>query len=174
MTVMLKGDAGTEGGVPAASTLSSADLLKKIGSVKVTLENGQVVALSVAKELHIPDGPVKLLKAQQEASARYAFWAYQAEIQMGRVRALQHKLQLKEGQGDVTFRKYIILECEWEVTEAGVNALKDVDPTIGSLRVALNRARRGYGILRAMKEAHNHRCFALDRLVARMAEVQKG
>ncbi len=93
---------------------------------------------------------------------------------MGRVRALQHQLEKKEAQGDVTFRKYIVMECEWDVTEAGVSALKDMDATIGGMRVALNRARKEYGILRAMKEAHNHRCFALDRLVARMSDVQKG
>lgn len=172
MAVELKSSGSTMGdGIVEAS---SEDLLKKLGSIKVHLENGQVVALSVSKELLIPDDPVKLIKAQKQASARYAFWAYQAEIQMGRVRAMQRKLEMKEGQGDVTFRKYIYLECEWEVTEAGVNALKDVDATIGSLRVDLNKARKEYGILRAMKEAHNHRCFALDRLIARMADVQKG
>jgi hypothetical protein len=171
MTVTKKGPEEGEGGVV---TGSSEDLLKKLGPITIELENHQKVALSAASELRIPDGPNAILAAQRTAPARYAFWAYQAEIQNGRVRALQRKLEMKEGQGDLTFRKYICMECEWDVTEGGVKALKDVDATIGGLRVALNRARKEYGILRAMKEALNHRCFALDRLVARMSDVQKG
>lgn len=167
MAVTMKGTGG--GGVECGE-----DLLKKIGSVKVHLENGQVVSLNVAKELRIPDGPHTIIEAEKKAAARYAFWAYQAEIQMGRVRALQRQLEMKESQGDVTFRTYIINECQWDVTEAAVSALKDMDATIGGMRVALNKARKEYGILRVMKEALNHRCFALDRLVARMSDVQKG
>ncbi len=171
MTVMKKGAEGGEGDVV---NVSSADLLKKLGSITIELESHQKVSLNVASELYIPDGPVGIIKAEQRSAACYAFWAYQAEVQMGRVRALQRKLEMKEGQGDVTFRKYILLECEWDITEAAVSGLKDIDPTIGSLRVALNGARKEYGILRAMKEAMNHRCFALGRLVARMSDVQKG
>lgn len=169
MAVTMKGTGGGGGDDECGE-----DLLKKIGSVKVKLENGQVVSLSVSKALYIPDGPVQIINAQKKAAARYAFWAYQAEIQMGRVRALQRQLEMKEAQGDVTFRTYIINECQWDVTEAAVSALKDMDATIGGMRVALNKARKEYGILRAMKEALNHRCFALDRLVARMSDVQKG
>jgi hypothetical protein len=160
--------------VESLGALSSDKLLKKLGSITVQLENKQAVSLNVAAELRIPDGPDAIIEAQRHAAERFAFWAYQTEIQMGRVRAAQRKLEMKEGQGDLTFRKYIMLECEWDVTEAGVNAMKDMDAAIGSLRVALNAARKEYGILRAMKEALNHRCFALDRLVARMADMQKG
>jgi hypothetical protein len=164
----------TKKGAESVVQTSSDKLLKGLGSIKVKLENGQIVALSVAKELRIPDGPTAIIEEEKKAAARYAFWAYQTEIQMGRVRALQRQLEMKEGQGDITYRKYITLECEWDPTEASVSAYKDVDPTIGGMRAALNRARKEYGILRAMKEAQNHRCFALGRLVARMSDVQKG
>lgn len=162
----------TEAGDVAAA--SGEDLLKKLGPITIELENHQTVMLKAASELHIPDDPGALIEAEKRAAARYAFWAYQTEVQMGRVRALQRKLEMKEGQGDTTFRTYIMEFCKWDVTETAVSGLKDIDPTIGTLRVALNRARKEYGILRVMKEALNHRCFALGRLVARMSDVQKG
>ncbi len=171
MVVELKADGGTQGEVPPAS---SADLLKKIGTVKVKLEGGQTVALNVAKELRVPDGPVAILQAQKQAPACYAFWAYQAEIQMGRVRALQRKLEFVEGGYDQPIRDTLHENTPSGITESAVRAVKDTHGGIRQARMALDRARREQGVLRAMKEAHNHRCFALDRLVARMADVQKG
>ena len=169
MTVV-KNTEGSESGV----TISSDAALKKLGTLKVRLESGQDVWLNIADELKIPTGVDTLMEAARHGCERYAFWAYQAEIQASRIRALERKLEIVEAQGDVTMRKYIHNECEWDVTEKGVAALKDAQPDIGNARVALNRARKEYGRLRVIAKAMDHRCFALDRLVARLAEVHKG
>jgi hypothetical protein len=148
--------------------------LRDIPSISIKLENGQVVTLKPSRELRIPDDPVKLLQEAAKASARYAFWAYQEEMQLGRVRTSERHLAFVEGGYDQPVRDQLHEQTPGGITESAVKAVKDTHNEVCSARAKLDEDRRQYGILRVMRKALDHRCFALDRLVARMAEVHKG
>lgn len=152
----------------------SESLLKGIAALKVKLESGQEVELSLSAELAIPDGPDELVNAARHGAERYAFWAYQYERALGRLRAEESKLVTVEGTWGQIWRKNIMENTEWDVTEKAVEEGKGIQPEVRDARITVNAVRKEAGILRAVKDAMNHRCFALDRLVARQAEVSRG
>ena len=151
----------------------SFEALSRVSRISVKLENGEVQEFSPAEELRIPDDPAGLVAEARKVSARFAFWAYQEELQLGRVRALERRLELVESMYDQPARRALHETTPSGITESAVRACITGTPEVRKVRVLLDKARKEYGLLRAMRRAMDHKCFAVDRLVAQLAAARE-
>jgi len=153
-------------------TSHGEDYLQSCNTLKLTMENGQQVSFDLRAELAIPASQLALFEAARTAHERYAFWGYQCERALARVRALEIKLSMIEAGYNLSFRKMIREEEAYMVTEGAVRAHVDGQTEVRVARARLNEARRVYGVIRTMKEAMNHRCFALSHMIERVKEIE--
>jgi len=150
--------------------------LASTAAIKITLENGTVATFNLRAELRIPDDPDEMIEEFTNAPERIAFWAYQAEQQLAKVRECERKLAEVEGKAFLTFRTY--LEDEAGSTQNGgmrisdhhVRACLDIDDPVAAARKNLNSERRQYGVLRETSDALRNRLWVLKRLVSRERE----
>ena len=145
--------------------VSGASCLADLRDIKVKLENGEEVWLNLAAELYIPDDVDELIEATTRAPARYAFWAYQTERALRRVRELERKLIDKEGHANLFYRKYYDGRAE-DFTEDMIRSSVDISSEVKVLRRRLNTARYDYGIFRSMRDSMDHYNNNLRRVLA--------
>ena len=149
----------------------SESTLASLSHITVILENGQHVKFSVAKELSLPDDPDGLLHAARHAHERYAFWAYQTERALKKVRAEELKCDDTDGHFGMHYRRYLLESHEFNVTETAVSDCKSMNKDVKSARAQANAARHTYGVFRSMRDAMRHRCFIVTRLVGRYVDM---
>jgi hypothetical protein len=158
----------TQARVAAQTTVSkkvAADYVKHIPEIELTMDNGEVVRLSPAAELHIPSDPFMLRKALEKAPGGLAFWSYQTERALKRCRDLERALAHKEGVSSLTYREWYDSELKQKYTEDMIRSRVSIDAAVDKLRTDLNAARDLYGVLRATRDAVEHRIFALRKLI---------
>jgi len=146
---------------------SAADALASIEKLRVRLENGEEVTLDVANELEIPTDPYELVAAGRRAPAQLAFWGYQTERALDRLRKAEAKLAEKEGRYYLTYRNWYETEECVEPTEAMLRARLEQDSTVRSFRIALRARKQEYGALRAVKDAVHHRVSMVRTLIGK-------
>lgn len=166
-----KGDSDVAGQKGVLATPRSEDLLPSLSHITVILENGHQHSFSIAKELALPDDPDELLKAAQHAHERYAFWAYQTERALKKLRAEELKCDDTEGSHGMHYRKWLLDQPEYNQTEGAVKNCLDMNTVVKTARAKANSARYTYGVFRAMRDAMHQRCFIVTRLVGRYVDM---
>jgi len=145
----------------------SADVLADVEAIEVRLENGETVSFNMADELHIPAEAGALAKAARKTAAQVAFWNYQTERALKRVRSAEIKLARDEGKQWLVYRKYH-MEEECETPAQGtLRARVDYDRSLWTFRVALQARRKEYGVVRSMRDAVNHRSNMVRTLIGK-------
>lgn len=142
----------------------AANYINKIASITITLDNGDKETFSPADELAIPSDPLMQRKALQQVPSQLAFWAYQAERAFTLVRDLRRELARDEGFASLGYRMSYD-EAEQKYTEDMIRSRVSIDKKVDDLRKALTEAETTYGVLRATREAVEHRAFALRKLI---------
>jgi len=160
-----------------ATAKHGEDYLSDLQSIKLTLDNGKKVELDWKEEVWIPDDPVGVLREAKRATSRYAFWAYQAERALQRVRKLEMDEAAMSGEKDYAYRLMFNNQEKLSDNAFGLQPTETLikghvanDTDVKTARVKLNGARRDYGVLRAVAEAMRQRCFILNQLVAHQAK----
>ena len=162
-------------GAQAARPSHGEDYLQHLEAIKITLENGQTVTFRRDRELRIPDDPTLLVRAARNAPSRLEFWAYQAERALREVRRLEIRERQVLGELALTYRQYFKDETEETfITDTMVRERVDYDDTATSARANLNKARHQYNLLRWFRDAQEHRCFVIRRLVAQREAETRG
>lgn len=140
------------------------DYLDLVEAITLTLENGEKVTLKIRDEVRIPTDPARMRDAAIKAPAKLAFWAYQCERQLARVRKAELELARVEGREYQVYRAHYNEEGLM-VTEPLLRASVDQSPKVRAARLALNSRRREYGALRAVRDAVEHRSWTLRTLL---------
>lgn len=137
------------------------------------MENGEQVTTSIAAELEIPDGPREREREAARAPARFAFWAYQTERALAALRLAERRVEEAEAVEYQMARSWIAEHTTVEVpTEANVRTrmLLVQSGPLKTLKDSLAEAQVRYGVLRALRDASEHRSHALRRLTAQHNE----
>lgn len=140
--------------------------LRSATHIKLKLENGEEVEFSIEREVRIPRSEKLLLEAARTAPSRFAFWAYQAERALHELRKSERECARVEGYNYHVYRKVRSEEGETP-TEPMIRADIDQDSRVKSVRIALSARKREYGVLRAMRDAMEHRSWTLRALLQR-------
>lgn len=148
------------------------DHLQDVEAITLVLDNGERTTLKIADELAVPDDPVELMREAKRAPARMAFWAYQMERALATLRAKERSFAKCEGMEYMIARTYIQDHTEVEIaTEGNIRSRVSQSPTWNAEKEEVERAQRSYGVLRAVREALEHRSHLLRRLIAHDIEV---
>lgn len=141
------------------------DFLAGVEALVLTLEDGTKARFNIAREIAIPSDDT-LVRTAKRAPARFAFWAYQTERALARVRSEERKLAQVEGRTYEAFRR-LFVEDGLDITEPRLRAGVDQDPVVRAARCKLNDLRRQHGLLRAVRDAVEHRTWTVRALLQR-------
>jgi hypothetical protein len=153
------------------------DYLSDLEAVTVILESGESVQFDLSEELDIPTDPTELRDEAERSSARTAFWAYQTERALRKVREAEAAQEQLEGERYISVRDHLMTHPDWKVskpTESMIRSLLSQQGSVGDAKENLLQLRETYGILRAIKEACEHRCFLLRKLIAHDQQAKFG
>lgn len=142
------------------------DYLDQIEAVRLTLEDGSSVQFNFAVELRISRDPERIIIEATRAPARLAFWAYQCERCLSKLRAQERVWDDLRGTAYVQQRRHIDEHTTDMPTEANIQARLDVHPDLKAPKELLDRLRKQYGVLRSLRDALDHRTHVLRRLLA--------
>lgn len=134
-----------------------ADYIRTVAGITLNLEDGNIVEFTPADELAIPSDPKEQRDLLRKIPAQVAFWAYQAERQLRVVRELRRELAHAEGISSLTYRQWYREELDQKYTEDMISSRVSTDTKVDDLRKALTAAESTYGVLRATREAVEHR-----------------
>ena len=151
-----------------AALRTAADVLSDIAALRVALESGEVVELDLAKELEIPRDPAALAKAARRAPAQVAFWNYQTERALDKVRGAETKLAEEEGKHHIYWKAWYEQEENETPPQGTLRARLDCDLELRRFRVALRARRKEYGRLRAVRDAVDHRAWTVRTLIGQI------
>lgn len=161
----------------AKTPRAGEDLLRHLSSVVIRLESDEEVLFNLDDELSVPHDPADLIEEAERAPAKTAFWAYQMERALRKVRDGENELEILEGEKYVTVRDHLMTHPDWRVakpTDALIRSVMVQQDSVGDLREKLSALREAYGILRAVKDACEHRCFLLRKLIAQDQQAKFG
>lgn len=148
------------------------DFLDGVEAVSILLENGKVATLRIKDELLIPDDPVALLREAKQAPARLAFWSYQAERALSQLRTFERQCASAAGHEYHLQRTFIVEHTDAEMpTEGNIRARMDNSPELNVQKERVETAQRRYGVLRAVRDALEHRSHLLRKLISREFEA---
>lgn len=149
---------------PKSKPNRGEDFLSGLDSLTMTLENNQTVTFDVANEVAIPESFDAIYRAAINASAKYAFWAYQTERSLARVRLAEIELSQLEGEVYSTVRQAVA--GKQFVESKVIQSVVDTNDDVIASRKALNDLRFTYGTLRSVRDAIANRTQLLNTLVA--------
>jgi hypothetical protein len=142
--------------------------LDRLVAVIVRLESGETLQFNRKAETWIPDDLDAQIREAKRAPARIAFWSYQMDRALRKVRELELEQKKTEGEWGLIARKYYQEETEERiVTDAMVRAQMYCRAEWQTVTARLNAARNTYDIMRTMVAALDHRCYILRRLIGR-------
>ena len=130
------------------------------------MANGEEVEFDLDSELSIPDHPEQLRRAAMRAPAQVAFWNYQTERVLARLRKAEDEVEAEEGKAYLLFRHYYEHEECRDPTEAMIRARMAQDPGIRRFRIAMRARKKEYGETRSVRDAVQHRSLMLRTLIA--------
>lgn len=160
----------------------SEGLLVGLEKVTLTLEDKTEVTLNVSEELRIPEGSIPIWKASRKAPARYAFWAYQTARALASVRFTEQLLVEKSAEVNTVMRRAIsdgdmdgVLGMTVEAHHYGVvDSMVNQDKEVKELARRLMKRREMYELLRAIRDAMEHRTFILRKMLNQSPEAIMG
>jgi hypothetical protein len=148
---------------------SSDDFLDGLEKITVVLENDKHIQFSIATEIGIPESHEAQIRALRSAPSRMMFWSYQAERALKAVRDCEDRIDEVAAEKYLLARDHIVNTPQWDTTkptESLIRSIRDQQSEVIDLKEKLSTLREGYGILRSLKEACEHRCFALRKLLS--------
>lgn len=151
----------------------AADFLSKVEDIQIKLESGEVVTINPAKELKVPTDPISLQRELARAPAQLAFFSYQAERAHAEVRRLERAEEKTSGETSLTYRAWYKAEGA-SVTEDIIRSRVGIDSKVCAARDDLINARNLYGVLRATRDAVEHRVYVLRKLVGNDGNATSG
>lgn len=146
---------------------NAADTLSDVSALQVRLENGETVCFDMRDVLEIPTDPEELWEAGRRAPAECAFWNYQTERALERLRKAEERYDQVEGRQYLVYRHWYEHDECVEPTEAMIRARLNQDSKIRSFRIALRARKKEYGAVRAVRDAVNHRVSMVRTLIGR-------
>lgn len=158
---------------PAQKLLRSEKLLARIASVSVRMEDKSVVKLDVADEVRIPKDMDDIRDAASESPARIAFWSYQAARAAAEHRRVKIMHLRVIGRAYLRYHKYIDVETSDMPTKNLVGAYVRNDAEVRASRIALSDAQRQSDVIRAVRDAVQHRGYVLQMLLKYDSEVAR-
>lgn len=145
----------------------AADVLSDVEALQVKLESGEVVSFDLREMLEIPTDPEELWDAGRKAPAQCAFWGYQTERALERLRKAEQRYESEEGRQYLVYRHWYETEQCVEPTEAMIRARLSQDAKIRPFRIALRTRKKEYGAVRAVRDAVNHRVSMVRTLIGK-------
>lgn len=162
------------GKVDAYERKIAADYIKHVAEITLTLEGGVKATLYPEVETAIPSEPLAQIKALMKAPAQLAFWGYQTERASKAMRDAERSLSRVEGEKSLVYRKWYQDHLETKYTEDMIRSRLAMDDDVDQEKIKLNEARDLYGILRATRDAVEHRVYALRKLIGPDSTATKG
>jgi len=156
---------------PREKLRRATEVLRDTEALQLKLEDGSVETFSMAEELEIPTDLEDLAHAAREAPAQLAFWGYQTERMLVRLRKAEGMLDEKEAKSYLIYRAFYEKEQCTDPTEAMIQARLSQDATIRTFRIALRSRKKEYGAVRAMRDAVNHRVSMVRMLIGKYEPV---
>jgi hypothetical protein len=144
---------------------ASVDLINTLRAMTIVLEDGTKKEIDVARELRVPEDPMRVEREARKAPAQLAFWTRQLERVRQKIRADETNLTRFTSNRRLVYRKHVKDSSGDDHTEFGyLQALVDDDPEVYERRTALNALKTQEGMLRSLCDAVEHRVFILRRL----------
>jgi len=141
--------------------------LNGVEALQIRLEDGTTATFDLREVLEIPTDPDELWEAGRKAPAACAFWNYQTERALDRLRKAEERLEAEEGRQYLVYRHWYETEECVEPTEAMVRARLSQDAKIRSFRIALRARKKEYGAVRSVRDAVNHRVGMVRTLIGK-------
>ena len=153
-------------------TVHGEDVLCDVESVTITLESGRKQKFNIADELAVSDDVDELYRQATSAHSRYAFWAYQADRALTRLRVAEVEHATYCGEARYGFGK--LLKDQDQFTSAlTIEGTVDADPKVISQKNGLIELRSDWTILRSVADALDHRTHLLRRLIAKDQDARR-
>ena len=153
--------------------LHGEDVLCDIESIVVILENGKKQRFKIERELAVSDDPEVIHQQAMTAHARYAFWSYQAERSLSRLRLAEVEHAARLGHMRYGYSKHLKEEDRY-TSSATIEGMLAQDPDVEAEKKRLIQLREDWTILRAVADALEHRTHLLRRLIAREQDALRG
>lgn len=152
----------------------SADLLADLQEIKLKLESGKSVRLNIAKEVSIPESDTHRHRELMKAPARLAFWSYQRDRSLRKVREQENELAKITAEASMSVRLMLdsghwepALEHDYSSKTYGLlDRMTDQQEPVVNARQELVRLRYEHDVLNSITRAVEQKCFALRRLLA--------
>lgn len=153
-------------------TVHGEDVLCDVESITITLENGKKQKFNIASELAVSDDVDELYRQASTAHSRYAFWAYQSERALTRLRVAEAEHATCCGKMRYGYGRR--LKDEDQFTSAlTIEGAVDSDPKVISQKNRLIELRSDWTILRSVADALDHRTHLLRRLIAKDQDARR-
>lgn len=149
-----------------SKTIAAAKTLAGLQAIKIKMENGEEKTFNADLLLRVPDEPIALQVAARLAPADLAFWKYQVARAQSAFRTAEIKQLCFEGEKNANYRLVWMKEApNGYVAEATIKSLVDCDVEVVSGRHHVEHLRRGYEIVRSVRDALEHRLFVVRKLL---------
>jgi hypothetical protein len=145
---------------------TSDEALRHLAAVTLNLPVGGAVEFNISEELSIPDDPVLAMQELMKAPARFAFWSAQAARAIAAAKVADKKLSCEEGVFYEGYRAKLREALGNTFTDQTVQMRVEADQQILDIRCQVVEAWEHADLLRAIRDAHGHRIFALRELIA--------
>jgi len=152
---------------------AAVSLLDSIDAIRIRHDNGSEAEHNLTSVLHIPTAPDDVLKSAREAPALIAYWGYYTERALGVVREQERQVAAVEGEMAFAFRNDGMNHIDFSITESAVREFVDQNAIVRKARETLDNLRREYGIVRAIRDAVEHKSFVLRKMISRDTRYEK-
>ena len=142
----------------------SEDYLARLRRIEIRLPDNSAVFLSVQDEIGLQED--RLHQEAETAPSRYAFWA---TIEQQAKRDMEEAKRLYDEElayASIDRRQKIKLKQAY-VSEKEVSDWAERYETVELARKTLDERTYQHGIVKAMKDAMNHRCMTINALLRR-------
>jgi len=159
------------------------DFLSGIEKLVLILDSGQRVIFDIGNETNdypagYPAKPSDVQKTSQRAVERYAFWAYQTERTLALVREQESAVAYLRAKADEQVRNESAKQAKCGqipyVSEALIEAAIILLPEVIDAEGALSALRQQYGMVRAVRDAVEHRLYVLRAMLRFEAKPTQG
>jgi len=136
-----------------------------VESLSIKFSNGEKIKFSFAEETVIPRDPSAQIDACLKAPAQVAFWSAQETRALHEVRKQEERVKKTEAGWYMGYRRFHMDETDDFPTERMLRSNIDLNDDVQKERTRLTTLQKQYGMMRAMRQAVEHRCYVLRRLI---------
>lgn len=148
------------------------DVLCDVESIVIVLETGKKQRFNMADELAVSDDVDELYRQASTAHSRYAFWAYQADVALTRLRVAEAEHATYCGKARYGYGRQLKEEDQF-TSALTIEGTVDSDPLVIKQKQDLIELRSQWTILRSVADALDHRTHLLRRLIAKDQDARR-